>query len=269
MPIRPLHGIAALTGLIGLLAPVAAADEVVVAQPPAPPALPMTAPENLQEQAASGQQPWVGIRLGKLEAAVRAHAPAVPEGVGFVVQGVDSGGPAELAGIRPFDILWRLGDQMLVNEAQFATLLRMHAPGETVVLSLVRSGEPLDCQLVIGTMPEDRRSAANPPFDISLAPAGVPGMPKVVMVPGQRTAHSTRSDGSVMRLYFTDGKPQIDIDDPDGKSVYSGPLRRDGEWVVPKKWRCQAGALLRGLSHAERSGRGPRPRVVVPPSQRD
>ena len=85
-----------------------------------------------QPALAVSKMPWVGVEVGKLDAAMRAHATGVPEGIGFLVTSVTADGPADQAGVKSFDILWKLDDQLLVNEAQFGTLLQMHGVGDSV-----------------------------------------------------------------------------------------------------------------------------------------
>jgi S1-C subfamily serine protease len=64
-------------------------------------------------------EPWLGISVHKPSKAVHDALHEVPEGVGFVVQDVVVNGPADLAGMQKFDVLWKINDQLVVNEAQF------------------------------------------------------------------------------------------------------------------------------------------------------
>ncbi len=105
--------------------PVASGADAVIAPQPAPRA-------------------WLGLRVAKPDKSITVHVPSLPPGIGFVVISTDEGGPARAAGIREYDLLWKLGDQMLVNEAQLAALLRLSKPGDEVVLSGFRGGKPLE-----------------------------------------------------------------------------------------------------------------------------
>src|SRR5688572_24905829 len=69
--------------------------------------------------------PWLGLQVGRLDEALRAHVPNLPPGFGFVVTSVDPGGPAERAGIQQHDIFWKFNDQWVTNEAQIFALLRL------------------------------------------------------------------------------------------------------------------------------------------------
>lgn len=215
--------------------------------------------------------PWLGLDVGPLDAATRAQAPRVPTGVGFLVTGVTDSGPAAQAGIRRFDILWRVDGQLLVNEAQFAVLLSLHRPGDEVKLSVLRSGDGLEVPAVLAERPADLQVAGVPRAGVPLTPASMPsvlpGMPCSRVYPRERTAELTREDGGVARLRYEDDRPVVSITDKDGKAVYDGPVHEGREWRVPEGWRPAVGAMLRSLYQAEnaRQPRVLRPRVVIPP----
>ncbi|MGE9270414.1 MAG: PDZ domain-containing protein [Verrucomicrobiales bacterium] len=216
------------------------------------------------------KMPWAGLDVGKLNEAMRAHASGVPPGVGFLVTAVATDGPAAHAGVKSYDILWKLDDQLLINEAQFATLLQMHRPGDVVTIDVVRSGKPETFELTLAKSPQTARVRGLSPVDLTLVPAGVPGMPKTIVYPQQRIAEVSREDGGLARLHHVDDEPVVVITDAEGEVIYDGPVRRDGRISVPKSWRCSVGALLRTMDQASESNwhhrRKPRPRVVVPPS---
>lgn len=230
---------------------------------PPEPVLPVPAPAA----APRADEPWIGLEVSKLNEAMRTHLADVPEGVGFVVTAIEESGPSAKAGLRRFDILSRFEDQWLINEAQFGTLIRMKKPGERVAMSIVRAGEPKVIEVEIGVMPEHERTAALDPAEIPIFPSGVPGMPRQVVYPRDRTAEVTRHDGSIARLRYEGEEALVRIEDADGGEVYDGPLRKDGKFAVPEEWRCTVGALLRSMHRStdkEWQPRQPWPRVVMP-----
>lgn len=217
--------------------------------------------------AALPKSPWIGLGVGQLEDSMRAHAPGVPAGIGFLVASVDPAGPAHKAGVRPYDILWRLDDQMLVNEAQFAALLAIRKPGDKVNLAIIRSAKNLNLELSLEDLPKGHGETGFSPLRLPLLPSGAPGMPRTIVYPRIRTAETTREDGSVARLHYQDEKAFVVIENPGGKVIYNGPAREGGSYVVPEDWKCSVGALERGLYNAakkEWKPRNPRPRVVHP-----
>jgi S1-C subfamily serine protease len=109
--------------------------------------------QTTEGQVPRAPQAWLGLRVAKPDEAITVHVPSIPPGVGFVVKSIDPGGPAQAAGLLELDLLWKFGDQMLVNEAQLATLLRLEKPGAEVVISGFRGGKPLEVKLKLGQTP--------------------------------------------------------------------------------------------------------------------
>lgn len=68
----------------------------------------------------------------------------LPRGIGLTVEFVTKDSPAEQAGIKQHDVLHKLNDQLLCNVEQLATLVRMNKPGDTVKVTLIRKGEPME-----------------------------------------------------------------------------------------------------------------------------
>lgn len=215
---------------------------------------------------------WVGLEVAPLSSAMRAHAVDVPKGVGFLVSSVVEGGPAAKAGVKSFDILWKFNDQLLVNEAQFGTLLQMHRPGDAVHLGVVRSGQHEQLELELGEAPDLPTPTELSPLEIPLVPMGLPGLPRSIVYPKERKAVVSREDGGTAELRHEEGEALVLIKDAEGEVLYDGPLKKDGKMAVPKEWRPTVGALMRTM-HQAKSGnwqpRRPRPRVVVPPTTAD
>lgn len=250
---------------IRLLAPLGLAGEPASA-------LPEEVAEVRSDRAVPEPMPWVGLRVGKLDEVMRAHASSVPEGVGFLVKSVASDGPAKAAGLRRYDILWKFDDQLLVNEAQFATLLKMRKVGDEVKLSVVRCGREKVLDLVLGSPRPETGVNGISPADLPLVPSGVSGIPQVRVTPLDQTAELTRADGSSGRLSYRDGEAYVVIRSADDEVVYDGPVRKDGRFAVPGEWSDSVGAMMRSLYKAnnpEWVPRRPRPRVVVPASGKD
>ena len=66
----------------------------------------------------------------------------LPGSVGLVCDFVEKGSPAEAAGLKQYDVLHKLDDQILVNAQQLAVLIRARKGGGEVKLSIVRGGKP-------------------------------------------------------------------------------------------------------------------------------
>ena len=67
----------------------------------------------------------------------------LPQGLCLVIDSIEADSPAAAAGLRPFDVLQKLDDQLLVNAEQLTVLIRNYHAGEEVELTLIRDGQPL------------------------------------------------------------------------------------------------------------------------------
>lgn len=210
---------------------------------------------------------WLGLRVAKPDATITAHLPSLPPGMGFVIRAVDEDGPAKAAGLRELDLLFKLGDQMLVNEGQLAALLRLVKPADEITLSGFRAGQPLEVKLKLGEAP-----LAKPPFaddfvDSAILPGDCGGPMRVVNVAERLATYST-AEGRV--TVQQDGEIyKVSIQGPKNEVIYEGNLPADGSLEkIPEHWRRRVHALRRGLDQALEGRmvptRQPRPRVVPP-----
>ena len=210
---------------------------------------------------------WLGLDLFKADESIRVHLPSLPEGIGFVVRSLDKDGPADEAGLIEYDVVWKLGDQLLVNEVQLATLLRLHRPDETVKLSAFRAGKHIEFEVKLGETPKGSRLFPTDLVDAAMLPNPIGGPIRVVNI-AEKTAKYSTEEGTVK--VWRDGEGyRVRIDDAEGKLIYAGELAEQGfPEDVPDAWRRRVMALRRGLDHALEgkpfSGRMPRPRVVRP-----
>ncbi len=86
--------------------------------------------------------------------AVLTHQLRLPAGFGLVVDEVAAESPADKAGLKPFDLLQKLDDQLLVDERQLTALVHSRKPGETVTLTVVREGKPVVLKAKLGEREE-------------------------------------------------------------------------------------------------------------------
>ncbi|WP_367872892.1 S1C family serine protease [Luteolibacter sp. Populi] len=201
--------------------------------------------------------PWLGLTVGDLDEAIRAQVPDLPQGIGFVVSTVEPGGPAEKAGIKPYDLLWKMGDQWIVNKAQFLTLLRLRKEGEEVKLGIYRSGKALEIAVTLGRIPEQLLQAKPVVADSAQPKKPMPDMPMKVLT--QSTAEIEQPDGKAI-LTRSGGALEVMIVSTSGSEIYHGPVTDEkGVALVPEPWRVRVGALERSLSHVIQGNASPRP----------
>ena len=225
-------------------------------------------PLQVAPPAARPAAAWLGCSISKPDPAGAAQLPALPPGIGFVVQAVTPGGPAELAQLQPTDVLWKFGDQMLVNKGQLATLLNLKSPGDEVMLGIFRNGKPADIRVKLGEAPADKREFSRDMIDATILSDD--DVPKRIITILDRTATFSNNDGSALIRREGDGY-QVVITGPDKSVIFDGTLPAEGAVDgIPSDWRRRICVLRRSLDHALESRmvpvRAPRPRVVPPPT---
>ncbi len=212
---------------------------------------------------------WLGLDVTKPDESITAQLPALPQGIGFLVQSVQDGGPAQAAGLQKSDVLWKLGDQMLVNEGQLAALLRLSKPGDDITLSGFRAGQAINVKLKLGEAPLSKRLMPRDFLDSTILPGVCGGPMRVINVAEKLATFSTdegraevRKDGNIYK---------IKIQGPKDELIYQGDLLAEGNTdQIPDPWKHRIRALRRGLDLSldgrMLSARQPRPRVVPPPT---
>lgn len=210
---------------------------------------------------------WLGLGVSKPDDTITSQLPSLPPGIGFVVTELEEGGPAEKAGVRKLDLFWKLNEQLLVNEGQLATLLRLSWPGEEVIVSFFREGKSLDIKVTLGEAKGDDATALRLMLAESVM-RSEDGATKIVNL-GEKTALYSNEKGSAEVMRVSEGD-SVRIFDPEGKLIHEGVERGNPEYSnVPEDWRRQISAMRRGLDHALSakavSGmRPPRPQILQP-----
>jgi hypothetical protein len=222
------------------------------------------------EKATATEQPprdaWLGLGVSKPDETTANHLPTLPPGIGFVVSSLAQDGPAEKAGIEKLDLFWKMNEQMLVNEGQLATLLRLANPGEEVTISIFRKGEPLDLKVKLGESKRDTGAAMRHIFIDSVMRRD-DGALRIVNIE-KKTAAITNERGSA-EVSRVEGGDSVRILDTKGEIIFEGFFSGRSELsTVPDPWRRQVCAMRRGLDHALSATaapeRQPRPRIVPP-----
>lgn len=210
---------------------------------------------------------WLGLDVSKPDDTITSQLPSLPPGIGFVVNELEAGGPADKAGVRKLDLFWKLNEQLLVNEGQLATLLRLSRPGEEVVASVFREGKSLDIKVTLGEAKGDDGTALRRMLAESVM-RSEDGATKIVNL-GDKSARYSNEMGSAEVMRVSEGD-SVRIFDPAGKLVYEVVMRGNPQYSdVPEGWRREISAMRRGLDHALSakavSGmRPPRPQIVQP-----
>jgi serine protease DegS/serine protease DegQ len=94
---------------------------------------------------------WLGAEYGSLPIAANSGLPAAARGA--MVTDVYPGGPAAVAGLRPGDVLLRIGKAGIVDPADLRHREAALKPGTTVTLSGLRAGVPFHAEVTLAQRP--------------------------------------------------------------------------------------------------------------------
>ncbi|MCW8130520.1 MAG: PDZ domain-containing protein [Planctomycetota bacterium] len=189
---------------------------------------------------------YLGVTTKSADATLRKQLQ-LPDGVGLVVTFVDPESPAKGAGLEVHDVLTRFDDQILINERQLLTLVRMKKPGENVTLTLVRGGKETKAAVA----PAEKDVLPLDAFDdAGLAPTpGEMGLRffnrRVPPLPGFPKANWTQamalSDPKFnIQVQSLDGKPLVIAKDKAGNLIYQGAGEK-----VPEEVRTRLGDAMK------------------------
>ncbi|MHB1214990.1 MAG: Do family serine endopeptidase [Thiobacillus sp.] len=106
-------------------------------------------------QSGSVTRGWVGIEVQDMTPEL-AESFSLKSAEGALIAGVLKGGPAEVGGIRPGDILLAVDGRKVSNSAELLNLIAALKPGETARLTVLRKQKPLDLTVQVGRRPLQR-----------------------------------------------------------------------------------------------------------------
>jgi hypothetical protein len=95
----------------------------------------------LDGRPATERAAFLGVSVAVVSPELREQLK-LRRGVGLLVNHVEADSPAEAAGVKRFDVLERLDDQILIEPRQLSVLIRLHQAGDEVKLTLVREAKP-------------------------------------------------------------------------------------------------------------------------------
>jgi S1-C subfamily serine protease len=96
---------------------------------------------------------FIGIQPAQLTPQV-AKQLGVHQSSGVLVYGVNRGGPADVAGIEPGDILISAAGRQLSTVEDLFAALRQHKPGEKLSLERVRAGQQGTVSVLLSPKPQ-------------------------------------------------------------------------------------------------------------------
>jgi serine protease Do len=117
-------------------------------------AIPINMATNIAEQLVDNgevERGWLGIAIQDLTEDLRNSFSFSGEGV--LIGDVNSGSPAEEAGLQSGDIVIELDGKVMNSANQFRNIIASTRPGSSLNLKLIRSGHNMEMQVRLGKKP--------------------------------------------------------------------------------------------------------------------
>lgn len=116
-----------------------------------PVTLAVSALEELVAQAIEANSGYLGVLTGE---ALNEQSSQLFFGVdhirGMIVEGVDQGGAAERAGIKPGDVITRVEDTPVIDGQNIMMEIRNKKPGDTISIQVYRNGQTFNLPTTLG-----------------------------------------------------------------------------------------------------------------------
>jgi serine protease Do len=95
---------------------------------------------------------YLGVTLLSIDKQIaQAQRLNVEEGAG--IQRVESGSPAEKAGLKPGDVIVKVGDQAVKNVGDVTIAMTKYRPGQKVTIEIARGGRSQTVEVTVGERP--------------------------------------------------------------------------------------------------------------------
>jgi len=165
---------------------------------------------------------FLGVTTRSPDAAMRKQL-RLAAGTGLSVESVCEKSPAKEAGLEVHDVITKFNDQVLINQEQFVTLIRMYKPGDKVELTVIKEGKE---QKVTATLAEGESAPLGMDRTIKWLDDVVTKRWGDALKAGDTRAPVAEfKDPEVeMEITLRDGTTFLVAKDKGGKILYEGPL---------------------------------------------
>jgi len=105
---------------------------------------------------------WLGVRIQQVTPEI-AESVGLREAQGAMISGVNEGGPAETAKIRPGDVIIRFNGQDVKEMRSLPRIVAETPIGKLVPVVVWREGKEVTIQATVGQLPDEAKQASNTP----------------------------------------------------------------------------------------------------------
>jgi len=112
--------------------------------------------------------PWLGIAYAPVTAEVQKELK-LTSSKGVVVVEVVPGGPADQAGVKPRDVIVRVGDREVTKAEALLHAVLAGKVGEKLPLTIVRDGREMNITVTVGERPAPEQAASAPRAVLSVS----------------------------------------------------------------------------------------------------
>ena len=99
---------------------------------------------------------WIGVEPRDLTAEL-AESLALPVKSGVLITGVLQDGPAARGGLKPGDVVIKVGDKAVANTGDLFAAVASLQPESTAVIGVLRGAQQLDVKIAVGERPKAQR----------------------------------------------------------------------------------------------------------------
>ncbi len=179
-----------------------------------------------------GVRPRLGVDTQEVSSEL-ARELGMPKPTGVLIKGLTAGGAGEKAGIKPGDVIVKIGGTEIDTDNAFTRVLAEHLPGSSVAVELIREKERIIVAAVLDKWPIEASGIAFNHNGMRLATAGW-HLVKLWDLASGREVLSLRDTDTVNRVAFS----------PDGKLLATA-----GANQLAKLWDADTGQEVLALKH--------------------
>ncbi len=102
---------------------------------------------------------WIGVEVQDISREL-AESFRLPTTEGTLIAGVQRGGPADRAGVKPGDILVAVESKSVTDSTSMLNLIAALEPGKSAMLKILRNRQPIEVKVNVGKRPRPIRNSS-------------------------------------------------------------------------------------------------------------